>query len=116
MCFIWVSEFVVISFCLVDGDAYNYVDMDSVGNKSAPFINATKPAALQILKLIEILKNYCTVSLYFSCVQIIRSYQHQKLLCIRNFVWPRHEFQRAIIGMHTDIKTTKRAPKFSATE
>ena len=27
--------------------------MDSVGNKPAPFINATKPAALQILKLIE---------------------------------------------------------------
>ena len=43
----------MISFCLVDGDAYNYVDMDSVGNKSAPFINATKPAALQVLKLIE---------------------------------------------------------------
>ena len=27
--------------------------MDSVGNKPAPFINATNPAALQILKLIE---------------------------------------------------------------
>ena len=36
----------------LDGDA-NYVDMDSVGNKPAPFINATNPAALQILKLIE---------------------------------------------------------------
>ena len=38
-------------FCLVDGDAY--LDMDSVVNKPAPFINATEPAALQILTLIE---------------------------------------------------------------
>ena len=40
-------------FCLLDGNDGNYVDMDSVGNRPAPFINARKPSALQVLKLIE---------------------------------------------------------------
>ena len=45
-----ISEFGVTLFYL---DVDSYVDMASVRNNPAPYINSSKPEALQILNLIE---------------------------------------------------------------
>ena len=46
-----ISEFGVATLFYLDVDSY--VDMTSVGNNPAPYINSSKPEALQILNLIE---------------------------------------------------------------
>ena len=46
-----ISEFGVATLFYLDVDSY--VDMASVRNNPAPYINSSKPEALQILNLIE---------------------------------------------------------------
>ena len=46
-----ISEFGVATLFHLDVDSY--VDMASVRNNPAPYINSSKPEALQILNLIE---------------------------------------------------------------
>ena len=46
-----ISEFGVATLFYLDVDSY--VDMASVSNNPAPYINSSKPEALQILSLIE---------------------------------------------------------------
>ena len=46
-----ISEFGVATLFYLDVDSY--VDMTSVRNNPAPYINSSKPEALQILNLIE---------------------------------------------------------------
>ena len=46
-----ISEFGVATLFYLDVDSY--VDMASVRNNPAPYINSSKPEALQILSLIE---------------------------------------------------------------
>ena len=46
-----ISEFGIATLFYLDVDSY--VDMASVRNNPAPYINSSKPEALQILNLIE---------------------------------------------------------------